>query len=88
VGVDESRDEGVAGKVELPLRLERGACLRGWEDALDAPPADGEAVLLQDVLLVIDGDDPLGVDEEIRVHGDRFSLVSWPLFATIAANLP
>jgi hypothetical protein len=69
MGIDEPRDENMAREVKLPFRAEGSAGLRGRQDVMDPPAGDRQAMALEDAILAVDRDDPLSVDEELRVHG-------------------
>ena len=60
VQVDESRDQGVSGKLGAPRARVAAARLPGGEDFADAAPGYDDGMVLEDRMRRIDRNDPAG----------------------------
>ena len=64
VQVDESRDQGVSGKLGAPRARVAAARLRGWENFSNAALGNDDGMVLEDRMRRFDRNDPAGFYDE------------------------
>jgi hypothetical protein len=68
VGVDQARDQRVAGEVRHAAGLDLVVGLGPRQQRGDAAAGDGAAVAGEGAVGGVHGQDPVGVDEEVGLH--------------------
>ena len=68
VGIDQPRDQDVPRQIHHPFGLHRAACLARGQNGQDAPVAHRHRMAVELAVSGIDGQYPLGVDQEVGAH--------------------
>ena len=68
MGIDQPGDQDVPREIQGLPSLD-GLGLGAWDQGQDAALCDSQGVVGEDPVLRVHGQDPLGVDEQLRLHG-------------------